>query len=244
MRKPLIAANWKENKTEAETVGFCNQIEANPGRDALILPSYVLIPSARGALEGKGILLGSQDMSIYEGGAYSGEVSADMLKGMVDYVMLGHSERRLHFGETNSSVNKKVKIALAAGLKVIICIGETAEEHKEGISREIVLRQLNLALDGIAYTDFVIAYEPVWAISGGDPNHKAATADDAQDMHGIIRARLRELYGENAENTRIIYGGSAKPENIKELMSKDDIDGALVGTASLDVESFQKLVDY
>ena len=211
-------------------------------RDLVVAPATVLIPAVAQALAGSSIALGAQSMHWEDSGAFTGEVSAPMLKGFgVSYVILGHSERRHIFLETDSFVNKKMQAALKHRLTPIMCIGETLQEHDAGKTLEVVMRQTQFGLEGIAADaaeKIVIAYEPVWAIGTG----KTATPEHAQMVHGSIREVLGDLWAmEAAQKTRILYGGSVTPENIDSLMSKPDIDGALVGGASLKADSCRKI---
>jgi triosephosphate isomerase len=248
MRKALYAANWKENKTNEEAAEFVRALAAlsYSEREIVICPSFVSIISAYDCARGSGIRIGAQDVSNFEAGAYTGEVSASMLAGICEYVIVGHSERRQHFYDNDKIVNDKVHLALKHGLKPIVCLGENLPQHKNHRTFAVVSSQLKHCLQNVPADKMpciVIAYEPRWAISGGDKNHKPATPYDAELTHGFIRHRIAKLYGEGiAADIRIIYGGSVKPENIACFMEKDDVDGALVGTASLDIESFKAII--
>lgn len=248
MRKPIIAGNWKMYKTFDEAVEFAEAVrEKIPSEDkvdsvicapALYLPTLVDI-----AIE-TDLAIGAQNMHFENEGAFTGEISPAQLSAInVDYVILGHSERREYFNETDEAINKKVKAALSHGIVPIICCGETLEEREAGQTEAKVSSQVKAALEG--FTDeevkhMVIAYEPIWAIGTG----KTATADDANSVCGKIRETVGELYGsDTAESIRIQYGGSVKPENIEELLSKEHIDGALVGGASLSVDSYLALLN-
>ena len=234
MRKPIIAGNWKMNKTIAEAISFVNDVKnrvENKNVDVVICAPFIALKDLVEATKGTNIKVGAQNMHFEESGAYTGEVSAQMLNEIgVDYVIIGHSERREYFNETNETVNKKVLKALKEGLLP----GETKEHCKE---------QIQKALENVSASDLekiVIAYEPIWAIGTG----KTATSDDANDVIAYIRNVVRDLYGNLADNVRIQYGGSVKPSNISEIMAKSDIDGALVGGASLAPEDYVKLVNF
>ena len=249
MRTKLIAANWKMWKTPAQARDFVQAflpLVAGHTRDEMVLcPPFVCIPAVVDALRGSNIRLGAQNMFWEREGAYTGEVSASMLLAAgCTHVILGHSERRQYFGETDESVNKRLKAAIAAGLIAIVCIGELLE-HREGGQTDAVLeRQCAGAFAGISAANaarFTIAYEPVWAIGTG----KTATPQIAADAHRVIRAQAQRAFGaEAAQNLRILYGGSVKPENAASLLSEEEIDGALVGGASLDPKSFAAIVRY
>ncbi len=251
MRRRLIIANWKENKTNEETAQFINSLrEAIPGEcaaDIVICPSFVSIITASDCARGSHIRVGAQDVSVHDNGAFTGEVSAWMLKDFCDFVIVGHSERRREFGETDDIVNRKARAVLANGMRPVICIGESMEERKSGRTEEVVLGQVSGCLGGIAGEDaagVVVAYEPLWAISGGDSGHEPATPDDAQAVHAMIRRRLSELFGGDiAGRMRIVYGGSIRPENFGGFLDKEDIDGVLVGSASLDSATFARLLE-
>lgn len=250
MRRKLIAANWKENKTNKDVLDFIEKLKAKElkDRDVLILPSFVSLVLARNSIGGTSIMLGAQDVSENESGAFSGEVSAEMLRDSCDYVMIGHSERRKYHKETDAQVNKKIDKAISAGLKPILCVGETHEQRKDGLTNDVILKMLVEGLNGFTedeLLDMVVAYEPVWAISGGDASHERASTEDAVLAHRFIRGQLKTMFSEEfAEKTRIIYGGSVKPTNAKELLDAEGVDGALVGGASLDVESFAGIINY
>ena len=249
MRKPIIAGNWKMNKTAGETKELISAliplVKDVTEVDIVVCPPFVNIESAKEALKGSNIKLGVQNMHYEESGAYTGEIAPGMLKALdVDYVIIGHSERRQYFGETDEAVNKKVKAALKFDLKPIVCVGETLEEREAGITAEVVCRQTKLALLGLSSEEaagVVIAYEPIWAIGTG----KTATADDADDTIKSIRNAVEEAFSKaTAELVRIQYGGSMKPANAAELMAKPDIDGGLIGGASLKAEDFSLVVKY
>lgn len=238
MRKPFIAGNWKMNKTAAEAVAFIHEIKGDlavlEGIDIAVCPPFLAIPAVASALQGTGIGVGAQNMYFEESGAYTGEIAPNMLAPFCQYVILGHSERRGYFGETDEGVNRKIKAAFAHGLIPIICVGESLEQNEAGETVPFVSGQVKAALAGLPAkqaAQIVIAYEPIWAIGTG----KSASAEDADGIIGAaVRSPLEELYGTAvAEAVRIQYGGSVKPDNIAAYMAKANIDGALVGGASL-----------
>ena len=248
MKRPIIAGNWKMNNTNAGTKALLTEL-APLVKDAkcevVVCVPFTDIDTARKAIRGTKIKLGAQNVHWAPKGAFTGEISAEMLKELkVEYVIIGHSERRQYFGETDASVNARVKAAVGAGLKAIICVGETLEEREAGKTNEVVTRQINGAFEGlekIALKSIVVAYEPVWAIGTG----KTATAQDANDTIAVIRKALRKLYGRTAANAmRIQYGGSMNPKNASELMAMPEIDGGLIGGASLKAEDYAKVVNY
>jgi triosephosphate isomerase len=247
IRKKLIAGNWKMNKSAADGVALTKDIVAEIGRetavDVVLCPPFTALESVGRTLEGQALKLGAQNMHPEKGGAYTGEVSAEMLRGLfVSHVILGHSERRAYFGETDAFVNKKVLAALANQLKPILCVGETLAERESGATLAVVQRQVEGGLQGVTkeqVTTVVIAYEPVWAIGTG----KVATTAQAQEVHAFIRDLLTKLYGAPlAQKVRILYGGSMKPSNAAELLAEKDIDGGLIGGAALEARSFIDLV--
>lgn len=250
MRKPVIAGNWKMYKLigqAVETALALKPLVANANHcEVIIAPVFVHLKTIADRLEGSNIKVSAQNCAPEEKqSANTGEVSAEMLKDVgCSHVIIGHSERRQFYGETDESVNKKTKATLAANLKAIVCVGEMLAEREAGSAEEVVKTQLLDGLSGLTEGDLksiIIAYEPVWAIGTG----KTATPQQAQEMHGFIRQILTETHSkETADITRILYGGSVKPENISELMKETDIDGALVGGASLEAESFVKIVNY
>jgi triosephosphate isomerase (TIM) len=248
MRKPILAGNWKMYKSFDEAVDFIDAVKeiipSNDKVDAVICAPAIYLPTLVVAAEETDLAIGAQNMHFETEGAFTGEISPQMLAGIqVDYVILGHSERRELFNETDEAVNKKVAAALEHGIVPIICCGETDAEREAGKTTEKVASQIRAALQGFTAEQvkhMVIAYEPIWAIGTG----KTATADDANETCGAIREVIGQLYDEQtAEAVRIQYGGSVKPENIVELLSKQHIDGALVGGASLQVESYVKLLE-
>jgi triosephosphate isomerase len=245
MRQPLVAGNWKMNGDNASTESLVNGIIS--GRDdvtnaeVLICPPYILIPRAASVLERRGaanIAIGAQDLDINANGAYTGQISASMLKDAgCSYVIIGHSERRSIYGETDADVAEKFKVAQAGGLIPVVCVGETLAEREANETESVVARQLDAVIDAAgveALADSVIAYEPVWAIGTG----MTATPEQAQDVHAFIRNRIAGLNADVAAGVRILYGGSMKPDNAESLIGMADIDGGLIGGASLDAESF------
>lgn len=244
MRTKVIAGNWKMNNDINGTIELISGIKsilAGKKIDAklIVCPPFTSLETAKELLKGSVVGLGAQNMYFEENGAFTGEISAAMLKSVgCEYVILGHSERRTIFGETDELINKKVKKALASGLKPIFCIGETLEERESGTTFDVIKRQINAGLSGLSDSDMetvIIAYEPVWAIGTG----KVASPAQAQEVHAFIRGELVKLFGSaSAERTIIQYGGSVKPDNARELLGQADIDGALVGGACLKAESF------
>ncbi|MET4561583.1 triose-phosphate isomerase [Lysinibacillus parviboronicapiens] len=248
MRKPIIAGNWKMYKTFDEAIQFVDAVQdklpSNDKVDAVICAPALFLPTLVQVASESELAIGAQTMHDANEGAFTGEISPAQLASVeVDYVILGHSERREYYNETDEAVNKKVAAALAHSIVPIICCGETLEEREAGITERKVAGQITAALAGFSAQEvehMVIAYEPIWAIGTG----KTATADDANQVCGAIRAVVKELYdGETAEAVRIQYGGSVKPDNIKELLTKEHIDGALVGGASLQPDSYLKLLE-
>jgi len=243
-RTPIIAGNWKMNTTLQEAIALVEAMKPGlqgiQGVEKVICPPFISLAAVRELLRGTSIQSGAQDMYFVEKGAFTGEISPLMLQGMVDYVILGHSERRQYFGNTDELVGKKVRSALGHGLKPIMCVGETLVEYEAGMTVEVVTRQVKGGLAGLQdLGELVIAYEPVWAIGTG----KAATADGANQVIGTIRGVVRSLYGATtADALRIQYGGSVTPDNVRELMEKPEIDGGLVGGASLKPEAFVEIV--
>jgi len=249
MRKKLIAANWKMYKTPDDTFAFMQafvrDVSDHTRDEIVICPPFVCLPAAVQAARHSNVRVGAQNMFWEKEGAYTGEVSAGMLLAVgCTHVIIGHSERRQYFGETDESVNRKLKAALAAGLAPIVCVGEVLQEREAGLTDEVLRRQCSVAFRGIAGEQaraIVAAYEPVWAIGTG----KTATPQIAADAHRVVRAEAAKALGQEiADHMRILYGGSVKPENAKALMSQAEIDGALVGGASLDAKSFAAIVKY
>ena len=245
MRTPLIAGNWKMNTTIAEASALVEamkeRLDIIEGVEKVICPPFISLASIKQLLQGSSIKLGAQNMYFEEKGAYTGEVSPLMLSGICEFVILGHSERRQYFGETDEVVNKKVHAALKAGLTPILCLGEKLEEMEARKTEEVVTRQVNGALKGIESPQgLVIAYEPIWAIGTG----RAATPEEANITIAVIRKTLSQLYGDGiALETRILYGGSVTADNIFEFVIQPEIDGALVGGASLKAEEFLSIVE-
>ena len=249
MRKPIIAGNWKMNNTIAATKALITDLlplVKDAKCDVVICTPYTDLATAVEMTKGSNVKVGAENVHWAEKGAFTGEISADMLLELgVEYVIIGHSERRQYFGETDQTVNMRVKTALAKGLKPIVCVGETLEEREGGKVEEVLVRQTTEALKDVASADLdrvVIAYEPVWAIGTG----KTATAEVANDTIKIIRDTVRNLYCANcAENkVRMQYGGSMNPKNVKELMAMPEIDGGLIGGASLKAVDFSLVVNY
>ena len=249
MRKPIIAGNWKMNNTISETEKLVTELipmvkDANA--DVVICVPYTSIAKAVELTKGTNIKVGAENVHWAEKGAFTGEISANMLVELgVEYVVIGHSERRQYFGETDQTVNMRVKAALAHGLKPIICVGETLEQREGNLTEEVVVRQTVEAfkdIDANELANIVIAYEPVWAIGTG----RTATSEQANDTIRIIRNAMAKLYGDKvAEDVvRIQYGGSMNPSNVKELMAMPEIDGGLIGGASLVAEKFAQVVKY
>ncbi len=245
-RTPFIAGNWKMNPASgAEAARLLaevrQRVEGIDGVEKGVFPPALYLQTAREALDGSAIVVGAQNCHWEEKGAFTGELSPLMLREIVDWVIIGHSERRQYFGETDESVNRRVRAALAAGLRVIMCIGETGEERAQGRTNEVLIRQVRRGLDGVDIPDdFVIAYEPVWAIGTG----VAATGDQANEAIGLIREDVGYLYGaEKAQRVRIQYGGSVTPENVAEFLGQSEVDGALVGGASLKADAFAAIIE-
>lgn len=246
MRKPIIAGNWKMYKTPPEACRLVEELKpliSNlPEVEVVVCPPFTSLAAVYDLLQGTNVRLGAQNLHYARDGAYTGEVSGIMLAAAgCRYVIIGHSERRQYFGETDTMINQKVKAALAAGLIPIACVGETLAEREAGQTETVTVRQVEGALQGLSADEaagLVLAYEPVWAIGTG----KTATAAEAQRVIGLIREQVAALFGkEAAVKIRIQYGGSVKPENIKEIMAEPDIDGALVGGASLTAASFASI---
>ena len=248
MRRKVIAGNWKMNMLPNETIDFIQELTPlvkDTKNEVILCVPYTDLFYALLHVQGTNIKIGAQNMHWEEKGAYTGEVSAPMLKSIgVEYVIIGHSERRQYFAETDETVNKKIKSALAHGLKPIVCVGETLEQREAGETETIVTNQIAKAFEGIASENLgkiIVAYEPIWAIGTG----KTATKEDANNTIMQIRKKLAEIYGQNeAEGVIIQYGGSVKSSNAKELFEMSDIDGGLVGGASLKAEEFSKIVKF
>ncbi len=246
-RKKLIAGNWKMNKTSADGVTLVRDIVAAVGKqsdvDVVVCPPFTALESVGKTLEGSNVKLGAQNMHHEASGAFTGEVSAAMLRAIfATHVILGHSERRSYFGESDEFINKKVLAALKNQLKPILCVGETLAEREAGTTLKVVQTQTEKGLEGVSKEQaatLVIAYEPVWAIGTG----KVATTEQAQEVHAFIRGLLVKLFGDAiAQKVRILYGGSMKPANAPELLAQKDIDGGLIGGAALEARSFVELV--
>ena len=248
MRRKVIAGNWKMNMLPNEAISFIEQfapLVKDTKNEVILCVPYTDLFYALLNVQGTNIKIGAQNMHWEEKGAYTGEVSAQMLKSIgVEYVIIGHSERRHYFAETDETVNKKIKAAIANDLKPIVCVGETLEQRETGKTEQVVTSQVEKAFEGILATDLdkiIIAYEPIWAIGTG----KTATKEDANATIMQIRKKLSEIYGQNeAERVIIQYGGSVKASNAKELFEMSDIDGGLVGGASLKAEEFSKIVNF
>ena len=247
MRKAIIAGNWKMNKTPEEAAALIEELKplvAAAKADVVVCPPFVCLESAARAILGSNIRLGAQNVHFEKSGAYTGEITTQMLAAVgVSYVIVGHSERRQYFAETDETVNKKAKACLAAGLVPIICVGETLEQREKGVTAEVVRMQTKLALEDLSgeqVAGLVIAYEPIWAIGTG----KTATKEDANDTIKCIRDAIAEVFGEASQSVRIQYGGSMNPKNVSELMAMPDIDGGLIGGASLNAQDFSRVVNY
>ncbi|MFC2058166.1 triose-phosphate isomerase [Chloroflexota bacterium] len=244
MRMPIIAGNWKMNTTVDEAVSLVaamkEKLDGIGGVEKVLCPPFISLTVVRDMIKGTSVKLGAQNMYFESSGAYTGEVSPLMLSGLCEFVILGHSERRMYFGETDQIVNSKVRAALGIGLKPIICVGESLEQNEAGKTVEVVERQIKGALEGVeSYRDIIIAYEPIWAIGTG----KAATGEQANDTTGVIRSTVARLYGElAAQGVRIQYGGSVNSANIAEYVGQSEIDGALVGGASIKASDFLGIV--
>lgn len=248
MRKKVIAGNWKMNKLPNEAISFIEELTPyvkNTENEVVLCVPYTDLFYSLLTAQGTNIKIGAQNMHYEEKGAYTGEVSAEMLKSIgVEYVIIGHSERREYFNETDESVNKKLKKALLVGLKPIVCVGEKLKQRENGEAKEIVTTQTRLALEGLSpenVKNTIIAYEPIWAIGTG----KTATKEDANETIKWIREEISKIYGKDVAKCVIIqYGGSVKSGNAKDLFTMPDIDGGLVGGASLDAHEFEKIVNY
>ena len=248
MKKKVIAGNWKMNMLPNDTIRFIDELTPlvkDTQSEVILCVPYTDLFYALLTAQNTNIKIGAQNMHWEESGAYTGEISAEMLKSIgVEYVIIGHSERRQYFNETDETVNKKVKSAFTSELKPIVCVGETLKEREAGLAQEIVTNQVKEALEGLTdmqVENIIIAYEPIWAIGTG----KTATSEDANEMIKEIRQKIANLYGQKvADGVIIQYGGSVKSSNSKELFSTSDIDGALVGGASLKVDEFAKIVNF
>jgi len=248
-RRPIMAGNWKMNKTTAEARDLASRliplVAGAKDREIVLAPAFTALQTVGEAIKGTNISLAAQNLFWEDKGAFTGEISAEMLLDLgCKYVIIGHSERRQYFGETDETVNKRVRQALNKGLLPIVCVGELLREREAGKANEVIDRQVTGALKGVSSAEMarlVIAYEPVWAIGTG----KTATPEQANEIHAFIRQKVKSLYNADvADGLRIQYGGSVTPDNVSSLMAKPDIDGALVGGASLKPESFAALVNY
>ncbi len=246
LRRPLIAGNWKMNKTPAETEALIKEmlpLVANADCDVALCVPFVDIAAAQSVCDGSNIAVGAQNCHFEKSGAFTGEISADMLAAMkVPYVIVGHSERRTYFGDTDATVSARLKAGLKAGLKVILCVGESLEQRENGVTDELCAMQTKIALCGVSAEGFknvVIAYEPIWAIGTG----RTATAEQADEVCGVIRKTVSSLYGkETADSAVILYGGSMNAKNAAELLGKENVDGGLIGGASLKAADFSEIV--
>lgn len=246
-RKAIIAGNWKMNKTASEAAVLVDELipaVKDASCEVVICTPYTDLVTAVAKTKGTNIHVGAENVHFEKSGAFTGEISADMLVDLgVEYVIVGHSERRQYFAETDQTVNKRALAALNAGLKVIICVGESLQQREEGVTEELVRMQTKIALRDVTaeqMANVVIAYEPIWAIGTG----MTATATDANRTIAAIRAAIRELFGDAADQVRILYGGSMNDKNATELMSQPEIDGGLIGGASLVAEKFEKVINY
>lgn len=247
MRRPIIVGNWKMNMTPSQTRRLIAELKpliSDEDCDVVICPPSCCLQAAAEALEGSSIRLGAQNVHWEKSGAFTGEVSTDMLKELnVEFVIVGHSERRQYFAETDITVNKRARAAIAAGLTPIICVGESLAERESGKTESVVSLQTEKALEGMTKQEaahIVLAYEPIWAIGTG----RTATSDQANETIAVIREQVRRLYGSAADDVRIQYGGSMKPGNAAELMAMSEIDGGLIGGASLKASDFAAIVHY
>jgi len=246
MRKWIVAGNWKMNNTIVESVALAKAIKDGAsdikGGAVILAPPFTALYSVSDVIKGSNVALAAQNMHFEDKGAFTGEIAPAMLKDIgCTYVIIGHSERRKYFQENDADVNLKVKKALSAGLIPIMCVGETDEEREKGITQDVVGRQVKNGLAGLVKIEnVVIAYEPVWAIGTG----KVATSEQAQDVHAFIRDILRKTYGDAANDVNILYGGSVTKDNIGDLIAMDDIDGALVGGASLKADGFLGIIKH
>lgn len=248
MRKPLMAGNWKMNKTISEAADLAKAIkkaaEGINDVEILICPTFTSLSAVNTEIKNSNIKLGAQNLFWESKGAFTGEISPQMIKDAgCSFVLIGHSERRQYFGETNETVNKKTKAAFAAGLIPIVCVGETLEEREKNETLKVIENQIKAGVAGLNAEQsktLVLAYEPVWAIGTG----KTASPEQAQEVISFIRKTYEQIYKDSAQDIRILYGGSVKPDNIATIMQKPDIDGGLVGGAALEADSFLKLVRY
>lgn len=247
MRRKVIAGNWKMNKSPADVEEFMSAFSTlveNTQNEVILCVPYIDLFTAIEKARGTDIKIGAQNMHYKDNGAFTGEISAKMLQDIgVEYVIIGHSERRQYYNETDETVNLKIKSALEHNLKPIVCVGETLEQREAGITNSFVSEQIRKAFDGIESSmlkNIIVAYEPIWAIGTG----KTASSEDANDVCKCIREELKKMYANESENVIIQYGGSVKSSNARELFEMSDIDGGLVGGASLDADEFSKIVNY
>jgi len=245
MRRPLIAANWKMNKSISEARAFAHvflpSVSGITDTDIVIAPPFTSLFTVAERLTGTNVELSAQNVFYEEKGAFTGEISPLMVKDAgCSYVIIGHSERRQYFQESDEIINKKIKASQKHGLNVIFCIGESLSERETGKTNDVIKKQIMNGLKEVDAQQLVVAYEPVWAIGTG----RTATPDQAQEAHHFIRAQLAKIYGAYADSIRIVYGGSVTPENVDTLMACPDVDGALVGGASLNPESFERIVKF
>jgi triosephosphate isomerase len=247
MRKPIMAGNWKMNNSIDEAIALaeaiCQNVATIESVERILCPPFVCLPAVRHAVNGTSIFVGAQNMHWADSGAYTGEISAPMLQRLVSHTIIGHSERRQYFAETDESVNKKIHSALSHGLTPIVCVGESLAQNEAGETHAFVSQQVKAALadlSGEQVCSLILAYEPIWAIGTG----KAATAEQAQEICGAtVRAAIAEAYDNSvADEVRVLYGGSTNDKNIGEIMQKADIDGALIGGAALKVDSYSAMV--
>jgi triosephosphate isomerase len=246
-RKKMIAGNWKMNNTAAQALALITDLKATDTDmsqvDVVVCPTFTSLSTVAQATAGTDIKVGAQNVHWAASGAFTAEISADMLKEVpVEYVIIGHSERRQYFGETDETVNQRTKAALAAGLKPIVCVGELLEERESDQTKAVVKKQIEEGLAGLSAADMasvVVAYEPVWAIGTG----LTASPEQAQEVHAFIRDLLKSLFGDVADGVRILYGGSMKPSNAAELLLQADIDGGLIGGAALKAADFAALIE-
>ncbi|MDE0078682.1 MAG: triose-phosphate isomerase [Caldilineaceae bacterium] len=246
MRKPMMAGNWKMNMTVAEALDLARQISQLVGEttvvEQLLCPPSICLHPLKAIITGMPFALGAQNCHWQDSGAFTGEISPPMLRGLADYVVIGHSERRQLFGETDETVNQKTRAVLANQLTPVVCVGESLEQNERGETTAIITAQVQAALEGLSadqVQSLVIAYEPIWAIGTG----RAATAQTAGEICGLVRSILHDMHGAPvAAATRILYGGSTKPDNIGAIMEQPDIDGALIGGASLEAGSYAEMV--
>lgn len=244
MRQKIIAGNWKMNNGLRETKDLINKINEPKRCMVIVAPSFTSLNQARKELDNKKIYLSAQNIHYEQSGAFTGEISASMIKEIgCEYVIIGHSERRSIFKETDIDINKKIKVALSNNLKLILCVGELLDERESNKTNDVICNQLEVGLKDISeekMKNIIIAYEPVWAIGTG----KVATPEQADEAHLVLRNKIKDLFtSETSSEIQILYGGSMKPDNAKEILSKENVDGGLIGGASLSSESFNKLIE-